>query len=72
MAKALRRSEEEKKVEANHQIALINTGRLQIAANFRNGLKKVTPPTFHGRTSREDVDALITNMEKYFLAQNYT
>ena len=72
MAEALRRSEEEQKVEVYRPLALVNSDRLQIAVDLSKDLKKVTPPTFHGRTSREDAGAWITSMEKYFMIHNYT
>ena len=40
-------------------------------ADLSKDLKKVAPPMFHGRASREDTEAWITSMEKYFLVQNY-
>lgn len=67
MAEALRRSEVEKKAEADRRSALLNSDRIQIAADLSKDLKKVTPPTFHGRASGEDAEAWITSMEKYFL-----
>jgi hypothetical protein len=72
VAEALRRSEEEQRAEADRRRALNDTDRVQIVADLRKDLKKVTPPTFHGRASGEDVEAWITSMEKYFLVRNYT
>ena len=72
MAEALRKSEIEQKVKADRRSPLLNSDRIQIAADLSKDLKKVTPPTFHGRASGEDAEAWITSMEKYFLVQNYT
>ena len=46
--------------------------RVQIAANLINDLKKVTPPTFNGKTLGEEVKAWIATMEKYFHVHNFT
>lgn len=67
MAKALKRSKEEWKVKADHYMVMNNTNRVQIVDDLSKDLKKVTPPTFYGIASKEDVEAWITSMKKYFL-----
>ena len=62
----------EQKAEAEFWSALLNFDRIQIATDLSKDLKKVTPPTFHGRAFGKDAKAWIISMEKYFLVQNYT
>ena len=46
--------------------------RVQIVADLSKDLKKVTPPTFNGKTSGEEEEAQIATMEKYLYARNFT
>ena len=46
--------------------------RVQIAEDLSRDLKKVTPPTFNGKTTGEEAEAWIVTMEKYFHVCNFT
>ena len=67
-----RRIEEHKKEEADCWMAGLVHDRVQIAEDLSRDLKKVTPPTFNGKTTGEEVEAWIATMEKYFHVRNFT
>ena len=67
-----RRIEEQQKEEVDRRMAGLVHDRVQIAEDLSRDLKKVTPPTFNGKTTGEEAEAWIATMEKYFHVHNFT
>jgi hypothetical protein len=61
-----RRVEEQRKRDADLRATEIAVNRGKIAEELSKDLKKVTPPTFSGKTLGDDAKAWIISLEKYF------